>query len=185
MKKDSKKIFEVIKKLKKGEVIILPTDTVYGLFCRAFDKQAVKKIYKIKGRDFSKPLQVFLSKKTEIFKYCKLNNRQKKYINKYLPGPYTLILELRDKYKKFFSFLKDTIGVRIIKYKLLNEIIKKTGPLAATSANLSGEPTPVKYNDIHPVLLEKLFAFQDDSIVRGKASQVIDLTGEKLVILRK
>lgn len=180
-----KNIKKAVNLLLKGEVVILPTDTVYGLFGRAFDKNAGKKIYRIKGRDFVKPLQVFLSKKSDIFKYCQVNEKQKKYIDKYLPGPYTLILKLKKNQKKLFCFLKDTIGIRIIKNKLLNEIIKKTGPLAASSANFSGQPTPVKFKDINKNIVKKVFFIKNDKFVKGKSSTVIDITGEEIKIIRK
>lgn len=179
-------IKKIIKLLNSGAVIILPTDTVYGIFCSAFNKSAVRKIYKIKGRDFSKPLQVFLAGKNQIKQYCDLNNNQIKYINKYLPGPYTLIFNLKDSAKRLFSFLKDTIGIRIIKYGYLKYIIKETGPLAATSANLSGTKTPVLFSDIPQKILKNAdFALENNKIIKGKASSIIDLTRDSIKIIRQ
>jgi L-threonylcarbamoyladenylate synthase len=178
---------EVIQAINRGGVVILPADTVYGLFCKADDKKAVKQIYKIKGRDFKKPLQVFLSDIKSIAKYAVVKPLQKKLINKYLPGAYTLILRLKSAAKKKFSFLKTgTIGVRVIKSKVLRHILLKTGPLAATSANISGAKTPVKFADI-PYELRRgvVLSVICDSLVKGKASKVLDLTGKKTVVLRK
>jgi L-threonylcarbamoyladenylate synthase len=179
-------IKEVIFSLKHGGVVILPTDTVYGLFCIASDKKAVKKIYKIKGRDYKKPLQVFLPDSKSIQKYAPVNSEQKKLIKKHLPGAYTLILKLKPAAKKEFSFLKTgTIGVRVINSKILKPILVKTGPLAATSANLSGEKTPVKFADIPYELRSKVeLSVIFDRQVRGQASKVIDLTGKAPVIIR-
>ena len=177
---------KIIKLLLSGGIVILPTDTVYGIFCSALNKQAVNKIYKIKGRNFNKPLQVFFSDKNQIKKYCKLNSTQIKYIKKYLPGPYTFVLKLKKTAKKTFSFLKNTIGIRIIKYNLLNNIIKKTGPLAATSANISGKKTPVFFDDISKMLKNKVdFALKNDRFIKGNPSTVIDLTRNSLNVLRK
>jgi len=177
---------KIIKIIKSGGVVILPTDTVYGIFCSAFDKKEVKKIYKIKGRDFSKPLQVFFSEKKSLKKYCVFNKKQKIFLNKHLPGPYTLIFKLKPQIKKLFSFLQDTIGVRIIKSRFLNQIIKYTGILAATSANISGDKTPVLFNDISKSIIKKVDYFIiDDNLIKGKPSKVIDLTDNKMKILRK
>ncbi len=176
----------IIELLNSGGVVILPTDTVYGFFCSALNQFAVKRIYKIKGRDFSKPLQVFLCDKKQIKEYCYLNKKQIKYINKYLPGPYTLILKLRKTSRKLFPFLKETAGIRIIKSSFLNDIIKKTGPLAATSANISGKKTPVFFDDISKIILKKVdFALKNDRFIKGKPSTVIDLTRNSLNIIRK
>ncbi len=184
MNKDMQK---AITALKNGECVIFPTDTVYGIFAGAFDKGAAKKIFKIKKRDNKKPLQVFFDGMKTLEKYVLLNARQKKILKKNLPGPYTVILKLKPKYKTAFSFLKNgTVGARIIKNKYVSTALKvlKT-PLAATSANISGEPAPRKFKEINHKLLSKIAVFiKDDSTVSGTASRVIDITGEKIVILR-
>ncbi|MBP7793105.1 MAG: threonylcarbamoyl-AMP synthase [Candidatus Goldbacteria bacterium] len=177
---------KIINLLNSGAIVILPTDTVYGIFCRALNKNAVKRIYKIKGRDFSKPLQIFLSDKNQIKKYCSLNDMKFRYINKYLPGPYTLIFKLNKSCPEKFSFLKNTIGIRVINNVLLNNVIKKTGPLAATSANVSGDKTPVFFEDISEKIKNKAdFLLKNDRCIKGRSSTVIDLTGDRLKILRK
>lgn len=171
----------------EGNFVILPSDTVYGLFCIAFDKKAVKKIYAIKGREYNKPLQVFFPGVKVAEKYVVLDAGRKKLLKKYLPGPYTVILKLKPAYKSKFTFLKQgTIGVRVIRSKLIDALILKTGPLAATSANISGEKTPVKFKDISYELRSKAgISVINDPAVRGRASRVVDLTGERPVILRK
>jgi len=179
-------IKEIIQILNNGGVVILPTDTVYGFFCRANNKQAVKKIYKIKGRDFKRPLQVFLPGAGSIARYAVLDKGKRGFIKKHLPGPYTIILNLRATMKKRFVFLKaGTIGIRVVKIPFLKKILRSTGPLAATSANLSGGKTPVKFDDISWELRSKAgICLINDRIVKGTSSRVIDLTGKKPEILR-
>jgi L-threonylcarbamoyladenylate synthase len=177
---------EIITSLNHGGVVIMPADTVYGLFCRAGDAKAVKQIYKIKGRDYEKPLQVFLPDVKSITKYAAVNPAKKKLVKKYLPGAYTLILKLKAGSKKKFAFLKTgTIGIRVIKSKILGPILLKTGPLAATSANISGAKPPVKFKDIPFELRSRVeLSVICDRAVKGKPSKVVDITRQKTIVLR-
>ncbi len=180
-------IEKIVKILNNGGVVVLPTDTVYGIFAISDNKKAIKKIYEIKKRYYKKPLQIFLQDKKLIKKYAIVNKYNEKYINKFLPGKYTLILKIRKIFKKKFKFLKcDTIGIRVIKYKLLNDILKKiNSPLVATSANFSGDKTPVKFQDINKEILSKVgFYVKNDKIVSGIPSRVINVTGKEIKILR-
>lgn len=181
------KIKQAVEALKNNDVCILPADTVYGLFCRARSSRAAFTIYKIKGRSKKKPLQLFFSDKKDIFKYALTTPAVKSRINALLPGPYTLVLKLKAAYKDKFSFLKTgTAGFRVIDSAILNGIIRELhGPLAATSANVSGGKTPVKFKDIEKAVLTGVkMAVRDDKAVNGKSSTVIDFTGKKEKILR-
>ncbi len=178
---------EISEELSRGGVVVLPAGTVYGLFCVAADKKAVRKVYSIKGRDFRKPLQVFFPDIRSAAKYAAMDGAMMKKARKYLPGPFTLVLKLKKNRQKHFSFLKrGTIGIRVIRSRLLSALLKKNGPLAATSANVSGDKTPVKFGDISFEIRSKAaLSVIDDRQVSGRASRVIDFTGEKPVVLRK
>jgi L-threonylcarbamoyladenylate synthase len=170
--------------LKNGGVALLPAGTVYGLFADAKDKKAVNRIYRIKGREFNKPLQVFFPDLDSVKKIAELDSRQEKYLAGKLPGPYTIVLKLKKSAVKKFHFLSGTIGVRIIKSAMMDRIFKAfDSPLAATSANVSGMPTPVSSGDIDPGIIEKSdIFFCSDRSLSGKSSTVIDLTdGIKLL----
>lgn len=174
--------------LKTDNICILPTDTVYGMFCRALSSLATKKIYKIKGRASNKPLQIFLADKDDIFKYAIVPTVLKPEILAMLPGPYTIILKLNVKYAKKFTFLKTgTAGFRVIKSKLINSLVKKLKePLAATSANISGSEAPGRFVDIDKTIIKKVsLTLSDDKQVKGKASTVIDYTSGKKIVIRR
>jgi L-threonylcarbamoyladenylate synthase len=149
MEKNSKRITgqsnppykKLFTSLRGGNVVIMPADTVYGIFASAKSRKAVKKIFRIKGRSFDKPLQVFFASVKEARRYVLLDAKKSKLISDRLPGPYTVILKLKKIYVKTFRHLgiKDTIGVRVINNTLINRVIRLLGaPLAATSANYSG-----------------------------------------------
>lgn len=174
--------------LAKGGFAVLPTDTVYGIFASAFSDKGVENIFKIKKRDRKKPLQVFFPSAALVSVVAELNPKNRRLLDKYLPGPYTVILKLKKGFKKSFPFLTGgTIGVRIIKDKFLRQVILKTGaPLAATSANISGMPSPVKFRDIDPRIVKKAgFVHVNDRLVSGKPSAIADMTGKKVSVIKR
>jgi len=172
--------------IKKGGIAILPTDTVFGFFCLADNKKAVKKIYCLKGRDFSKPLQVFVSSLKEIKKIAVIGTGHKAFLEEKLPGPYTLIFKAKPAGVEKMKFINKTVGVRVVDSAVINGIIAcLKAPLAATSANFSGAATPVKFKDIDKEILKNVdICVQFDKIVKGKASTVIDMTDGKKILRR-
>jgi L-threonylcarbamoyladenylate synthase len=174
--------------LKKGGIALLPAGTVYGLFCSALSKKGATKIYSLKGRSYDKPLQVFLNDRADIKQYASVSPEKAKKIASYLPGPYTIILKLKKSRLRTFSFLKTgTAGFRVVNIAMINDIIFALGsPLASTSANISGDATPVKYADITDKILKGSdIKVKNDILAAGRASSVIDMTGRADKVLRK
>ena len=130
--KDIEKIINVIEiALKKGKVLILPTDTVYGLICNAQNKKAVEKIFKIKKRSFNKPIGIFVKDIEMAKKIAKISNDQEKLLKEKWPGKTTFILKKNhSENNSHSSFLanfvgtKTTIGIRIPDYQLINLLFK-------------------------------------------------------------
>ncbi len=181
-------IKEIITALKKGFVLVLPTDTVYGLVCDATNKKAVEEIFKIKKRDKSKSLPVFVENIKMAKKYAIINKIQESFINKNWPGAVTVIL----KSKKGLSplvYKNDTIALRQPNYNLIKEIFKNfKKPLAQTSANTSGHPPLDNGEEINNVLgCEKYcpaLVVDAGNLLRKKPSTIIDLTNNNIKILR-
>lgn len=153
------KSLQIIQAIKQGKIFIYPTDTIYGIGCDATNKKAVGKIKKIKQRDKNKPLSVIAPSK----KWIKDNLVVDIDLNKYLPGPYTLILKKKD--PKFLSHVSkgDNLGVRIPRHPLTKTIQKSGKPFITTSVNLAGEPFVTSVNEIPRKILDKV-----DIIIKGK-----------------
>ena len=180
---------EIIGALNAGKVVVLPTDTVYGLFCDGRNKGAVKKIFRIKNRSADKPLGIFTRDVEMAKEYAEIDKKQEKMLKKHWPGRVTFVL------KKIAPLpngvgTKDTIGIRIPDYSLFKEIFKAINfPLAQTSANLSGRPCLLSGKEVIKQFENR--AFQPDlildagSLPLSKPSSVIDLTCTTPKILRK
>jgi len=201
--KNSKEIIEKsIKAIKKGEVLVCPTDTVYGLICDATNKKAVKRLFKIKKRKETKPIPIFVKDLKMAKNLAHINKNQKKFFEKNWPGKVTIVLKRLQPTrhpsikagpynlpKILFGEIK-TIGLRIPKYKLAKELLKKLNlPLTGTSANISGRPPSTKIaeviNQFKGEKQQPNLILDAGNLRPSLPSTVIDLTGKKPKILRE
>lgn len=179
-------IEQAIKALKSGQLVILPTETVYGFFAKADDQTAVEKLYAVKGRPTEKALNLNVSSYEEILKYSQNQPLYlEKLVNAFLPGPLTIILEASPEVPKWIHIGKTSVGFRMPSINLTQEIIKKTGALVGPSANLTGEASPTFYKDLSSEILEAAaIALKDDSVY-GLDTTIIDLTQTPAKLLRQ
>ncbi|MCX6764784.1 MAG: L-threonylcarbamoyladenylate synthase [Candidatus Nealsonbacteria bacterium] len=184
-------IQEAVKAITKGEVLVLPTDTVYGLIADATSKRAVEKIFKIKNRQKSKSLPVFVQDIAMAKKMAKISNSQEKFLKEVWPGKVTVVLEKRKdcKLPKAVFGGKNTIGFRLPDYKLINVLLEKINkPLIGTSANISGKGDFIEIKKIINQFKNK--KYRPDIIVdagnlkKSKISTVIDFSKRMPEILR-
>jgi len=184
---------EIIEKtlefLKKGKVVVFPTDTVYGLIADATNKKAVERIFKIKKRPKTKPLPVFVQDLKMAKKIAVIGKNQGKFLKSVWPGPITVILKRKSSKIKLYGVADDNIGLRISRYKIINYLLLAVGlPLVQTSANISGQPPARNIKEIMLQFKDK--KHQPDLIIDGgtllgKQSTVLDLTAFPPKILRK
>lgn len=176
----------IVAALENDGVIAYPTDTVYGLGADIFNKKAVEKILRIKGRDKKKPMSILCSDLSQVAQYAQVSNQAFKVLKEALPGPYTFILPANRKTPHTVIAKNKTVGVRIPESKLAIKVVEKLGvPIVTTSLNVSGEPVVT-----HPDQLPKEQYNQIDLIIDAgelsqDASTVIDLTGPVPTIIRE
>lgn len=166
---------ELKKAVLSGKIFVYPTDTVYGLGCNALDEKAVSKIKAIKKRDKSKPLSVIAPSINWIKENCIVNVD----LNKYLPGPYTVVLKKKNRH--FLSWLSDeALGIRIPDSEFTRGIQKVGVPFVTTSANLSGEKPADSIGEIPKEILSKADIVVDGGKLAGKPSALV-IGGKEIV----
>lgn len=138
-------INQALEVLKNGGVVMFPTETVYGLGANLKNDLAVKKLYKIKGRKFRKPLPVLVSNIEQIKKVAKINKLGSQLIKKFLPGPLTIVFYKKKIVSDLVTSKKNTVAVRYPKHKVALKIASLF-PLASSSANISGKPPVYSVN---------------------------------------
>ena len=172
--------------LSKGGIVIFPTDTVYGLAAGAFDLHAQKKIYKLKGRSFRKPLILMANDLNSLGHFVTIDHEAKKLAKCFWPGPLTMILKTTQLGRIVMGGRKDA-GVRIPKDKIVSALIKACGfPIATTSANFSQKPSAKKGAEALKYFDGKAELLLDCGLCAlGRESTVIDMVKFPYVLLRK
>lgn len=178
---------EVVSRIRSGDLVVFPTETVYGIGTIALDSLATSKIYTAKGRPSDNPLIVHVSD-FDMLKKCtkEISEIEEKLIKAFMPGPFTLILKKSDIIPNEVSANLDTVGIRMPSNKIANTIIRRAAvPVAAPSANVSGRPSGTNISDIKKELLDKVSIMIDggDSDI-GLESTVVKVVDDIPVILR-
>jgi len=181
--KNYKKVLkECVKALKKGKVLVCPTDTVYGLVCDGFNKKALNKVFKIKKREKSKKLPLFVKDIETAKKLCQVNEWQERFLRKVWPGKVTVVLRKRKN-------KKETLGLRIPNYRFVLDLLEKVNtPLTGTSANISRQPPARNLKEIiknFKNLPLKPHLIIDGGELKSSVSTIVDLTKKNVKILRK
>jgi len=173
-----------IEALRKGEIIVYPTDTLYALGADVYNKEAVRKVFRIKKRPYSKPFSVAVFDFNDLEKISYTNDIVKQVVKNFLPGPLTLLLKKKKVISNLITGDKDTIAVRIPKNDIALDLLSTFGPLTATSANIHGKKTPCVINDLTMQFRNNVSVYLDDGKLKGSPSTIVDLTTKKPFLVR-
>lgn len=172
--------------LRKGGLVVYPTDTNYGIGCDIMNKKAIERIYQLKQRDKSKPFSFICSELKNISHYAKVSNYAYKTMKRLLPGPYTFILEGSRLVPKIMLTKRKTAGIRVPDHKICLELVKGLGnPIITTSATMPEGTTLNDASLIHEVFGNRIDLVIDGDVVPGKPSSVISLIGDMPEVIRK
>ena len=172
--------------IKEGGLVVFPTETVYGLGANALDKLAVERIFKAKGRPQDNPLIIHVSDFNIGFLVKEIPCIAREIMNRYWPGPITLIFNKSDLVPKTTSAGLDTVGIRMPSNIIARRLIEAAGtPIAAPSANISGRPSPTDVESCIEDLSGKVeYILGGDKSQVGLESTIVDCTCTPLCILR-
>ena len=177
---------KIKQELEKGGAVVLPTETVYGLFAKALDEEAVDHVYRLKRRPRDKALNLNVASLDAILNFSKNQPTYlQQLVESFLPGPLTIILEANDKVPYWVNSDLTTVGFRIPSHPVTLELIREFGPLIGPSANISGQDSGVTYKEILQDFNQNVLGLEDDAFLTGKDSTIIDLSGSKVKILRQ
>ena len=171
-----------------GKLVILPTDTVYGLCANPYRSEPAEKIFDVKGRDRQQAIALVASDLEMLFECVpELRGRSATIARELLPGAYTLVFaNPARRYRWLTGSRPDTIGVRVPAVEGYGkQVLDRVGAVAATSANLHGQPDARSVADIPQEILSRVAEVVDAGELPGTPSTVIDYTGERPVVLRE
>ncbi|MEX2641449.1 MAG: L-threonylcarbamoyladenylate synthase [Balneolales bacterium] len=171
--------------LKRGGVVAFPTETVYGLAADAFNPDAVKKIFHIKGRPSDNPLIVHVSDRQMAESLTRvISPAAGTLIDAFWPGPLTLVLPKRRRVLDLVTSGLATVAVRMPDHRLALQLIRQTGPLVAPSANLSGKPSPTRAEHVRQDFGLDFPVLDGGPCRIGLESTVVDVSSDPCTVLR-
>lgn len=175
--------------LKKGETIVIPTDTIYGLACDALNEKATEKLLKIKERDRQKGLPIFVNSIEMARRLAYIDKKKEKFLRKIWPGQVTIVVYAKNNITRLVTGGRDKVALRMPDYKFILDLITAFGhPITGTSANISGNEPIRSARDAASQWKNKKTApaliIDGGELANTEPSTIIDITGSSPIILR-
>jgi L-threonylcarbamoyladenylate synthase len=178
-------IQKAISCIKNEEVVGIPTETVYGIGVDPLSQAAVDKIFNLKERDENKPLSILVHSFHDLIK-LKIISKVPEIVELYWPGPLTIIVESELNFADGVGTKNpNSIGIRVPDNELALELLKKTGPLAVTSANISGQEDITNEKDAESVFGDKIGHYLQGTALHGSGSTIVDFRDEEFKVIRE
>ena len=181
---DSAGIALAVQSIKDGGVVIFPTDTVYGIGCNPYDKNAIDRIFKIKKRDKAKQFPILGYSKQILKQIVEFDEIANKITDEFWPGRLTLVLPLKDAKLQKLSGSTKTIAVRVPNNKCALTLLKECKLIIGTSANISGKKSLVDPSYLKNNVLDCDVFLNDGPIQSSGASTIIEIKNKNIKILR-
>ncbi len=181
-RKLEEQIKEAKKVIKEGGIVFFPTETAYGIAADATSSEAVEKVYEAKNRPQSKGLTAIVDSLETAEKFADLGEAERKIIREFMPGPLTLVAERKNSVPKN---LNDDFAFRISSGEVASRLAE-VGAITATSANISGEETSYRVEDVSSELLDKVdYVIDAGELESGPTSSIVELGSDGLVLHRE
>lgn len=177
---------KLIDVLKSGGIAVVPTDTIYGIIADATNEAAVEKVFKAKERTFNKPLLVLINNYEMLNEYVsEVNEIERALIEKFWPGPLTILFNKNDKINDLVTSNNVTVGVRMPNNEFLRNLINEVGnPLVSTSANISNNSVINSITELDINLRKKMDYIYDGGVLGNLSSTIVQVRDGKIYILR-
>ncbi|MCL9812245.1 L-threonylcarbamoyladenylate synthase [Natranaeroarchaeum aerophilus] len=161
--------------IRDGELVVYPTETVYGLAADALDPDAVERVFETKGREWSKPVSLGVPEVDTAAEYVDATERERAFMREFLPGPVTVLCERREMVPDVLTAGSDRVGVRVPDHDLALALLERTGPITATSANVSGRPSARRVAEVDTEIRDAASVVLDGGKTGGVESTVVDV----------
>ena len=171
---------DAVAALRRGDLVVYPTETVYGLAADATDPEAVERAFEAKGRSREKPVSMALPDVGAAADYVRLSDRERAFCERFLPGPVTVLLERTDRVPDVLVAGRDRVGIRVPDHELARDLARRVGPITATSANRSGEPSARRVGEIALEVRGRAVVV-DRGETPGAESTVVDVSAGEIV----
>ncbi len=166
--------------IRAGQLVVYPTETVYGLAANAIDADAVERVFTAKDRDRSKPISLAVPDVETALDYVTPTERELAFIKRFLPGPVTVVCERKSPVPDVLTAGRDQVGLRIPDHELALELLEIVAPITATSANVSGQANARRAQDVDLEIHETAAVVLDGGKTGGAESTVVDVKADEI-----
>jgi L-threonylcarbamoyladenylate synthase len=183
---DRDDLADAVAALGRGDLVVVPTDTVYGLAARPDLPGATDRVFQAKQRPRDLTLPVLAADGTQAEQVARFGDAARTLADRFWPGALTLVLPRTEAASAWaLGRDRDTVAVRVPADELTRSLLRMTGPLATTSANLSGQPTPAECDDVRAVFGDAVAVYLCRGRLSGAASTIVSLAGPEPVVVRE
>ena len=163
--------------IREGELVVYPTETVYGLGADALDPAAVERVFEVKGRDRSNPISMAVPSVPAAFEFVRASDRERQFMAEFFPGPVTVLCRKGSSVPDALTAGRDRVGVRVPDHPVALSVCERAGtPITATSANVSGRPSVRRVAALDPAVRDGVAEIIDDGETAGTESTVVDVS---------
>lgn len=171
---------DAVAAIRRGDLVVYPTETVYGLGANALDPEAIERVFEAKRRSRERPISLAVPELSVAADYVRMTDSERAFCERFLPGPVTVLLERTDRVPHVLVADRDRVGIRVPDHDVARALARRTGPITATSANVSGAESAREVDEIDPSIRERAVVI-DGGRTPGTESTVVDVdAGEVL-----
>ena len=160
--------------IRRGELVVYPTETVYGLGADALNEAAVERVFEVKRRKRDDPLSLAVPSAEAAMEYVRVDGRVREFMAAFLPGPVTVVCEKTPAVPDVLTGGRDRVGVRVPDHDVALALLERVAPITATSANVSGRPSATSVEDLDDEIVASVAAIVDGGETPGGGSTVVD-----------
>lgn len=165
--------------IRAGELVVYPTETVYGLGADALDPDAVERVFEAKGRSRDKPISLAVPDVEAALEYTDTSDLEREFMHEFLPGPVTVLVQRRAMVPDVLTAGREQVGVRVPDHELALELLAEVAPITATSANVSGQPSARRVRDLDSIT-DFVDVVLDGGETGGTGSTVVDVASGEI-----
>ncbi len=174
-------IADAAEALRDGELVVYPTETVYGLGADALDADAVERVFDAKGRSRDQPVSLAVPDAQAALEYTAPTARERRFMHEFLPGPVTVVVDSTEAVPDVLTAGRDRVGIRVPDHDLALELLDAFAPITATSANVSGEGSVRELDELGEQVREAATVVLDGGRTPGTESTVVDVEAGEII----
>jgi L-threonylcarbamoyladenylate synthase len=172
---DAQDVARAAAAIRDGELVVYPTETVYGLGADALDEEAVERVFEAKRRGRDDPVSLAVPDVDAALEYVRATDREERFMREFLPGPVTVLCEKTDAVPDVLTAGRERVGVRVPDHEVALALLREVAPVTATSANVSGRPSATRVAELDPEIRDATAVILDGGQTGDAGSTVVNV----------